>query len=205
MSKSLDNFFVVSDLEEKGFHTTEIRLAMLGGHYRQQYNFTLSGIEAARSGLGKLETGIRDLLDKAGMEPAEWESLVQPQLPEEWGPFKHCWTAFRNDLNTPAALGALFSGLKKARKEALDPDAALVMLKAAGALVYALGLKLFARTDPEPEEIAVPEDITALAQQRWDAKQARNFAEADRIRDELSGKGWLVVDVPGGYSLNPKS
>jgi cysteinyl-tRNA synthetase len=178
---------------------------MLGGHYRQQYNFTLSGIEAARSGLGKLETGILELLDKAGRGPADWESYVQPQLPKEWGPFKNSWAAFRNDLNTPAALGALFSGLKKARQEASDPDAALAMLQAAGALVYAFGLKLFARADPEPEEVEVPQDIAALAEQRWEAKQARDFAEADRIRDELSGKGWLVVDVPGAYSLKLKS
>jgi len=205
MSKSLGNFFVLSDLVAKGFTPEEIRLAMLGGHYRQQFNFTISGIDAARSGLGKLEAGLRALLAKTGLGPSDWKSLVKPELPEEWGPFKDAWAAFRNDLNTPAALGALFSGLKKARSEAADHVKALASLKAAGALIYALGLELFNRPDETPEEVEIPGDVAALAQQRWKAKQAKNFSEADRIREELSGKGWLVVDIPGGYSVNPKS
>jgi cysteinyl-tRNA synthetase len=204
MSKSLGNFFVLADLGEKGYHPAEIRLAMLGGHYRQQYNFTLSGLEAARSGLNKLESGLGSLLEKAGLSKDDWRAFVSPERPPEWGPFANAWAAFRNDLNTPAVLGALFNGLKKARSAEQDEAGTRAMLKAAGALVYALGLELFTRAEETAEAVEIPDEINNLAEARWEAKKARDFAEADRLREELSAKGWLVVDGPGGYSLNPK-
>ena len=205
MSKSLGNFFVLQDLVDKGFHPAEVRLAMLGGHYRQQLNFTFAGLESARSGLNKLESGIVALLEQAGLAREDWESFVRPVPPADWGPFADAWTAFRNDLNTPAALGALFNGLKKARGAAGDAAAAKAMLEAAGALAYGLGLMLFARQADEAQPVDIPGEVEALARSRWEAKKQRDFATADRLREELSAKGWLVVDTPDGYTLNPKS
>ena len=205
MSKSLGNFFLLSDLEEKGFHPAEIRLAFLGGHYRQQYNFTLAGLEAARSGLTKLETGLADLLDKAGLTKADWPAFVSASPPAEWGPFANAWAAIRNDLNTPAVLGAFFNGLKKSRQEADPGDSARAFLSAAGALVFVLGLDLFARPERDPSTVPVPADVSGLAEQRWQAKQEKNYGEADRLRAEITAKGWLVVDRPDGYSLKPES
>ncbi len=205
MSKSLGNFYTLADLVGKDFHPAEIRLAMLGGHYRQQFNFTLAGLESSRSGLGKLESAVASLLDTAGLEPSDWSGFVGPRLPREWGGFKNAWAAFRNDLNTPAVLGALFNGLKKARSSAGDAESARLSLEAAGALVFALGLELFARPRPEDQAVEIPGEITRLAELRWTAKKDRDFAEADRLRDELAGKGWLVLDRPDGYGLQPKS
>ena len=204
MSKSLGNFFVISDLLDKGYHPAEIRLAMLGGHYRQQFNFTLSGLDAARSGLSKLESAIEALLQSAGLNTADWNECVRPQLPADWGCFQNAWAAFRNDLNTPAVLGALFNGLKKARKNAADQEDSRNALFAAGALVYALGLDLFTRPKAKGIESEAPAEIKALADARWEAKKHRDFTEADRLRNELSEKGWLVVDKPDGYSLQLK-
>ncbi len=205
MSKSLGNFFQLSDLLVKGFHPAEIRLAMLGGHYRQQFNFTVSGLDAARSGLSKLESGIEELLAVAGLDKSGWSDFVGPELPADWGLFQNAWAAFRNDLNTPAVLGALFNGLKKARRGSTDAQIARTNLDAAGALVYALGLDLFSRPDESDDEIDVPDEVTELASQRWDAKKNRDFAEADRLRNLLAEKGWLVVDGPNGYSLKPNN
>jgi cysteinyl-tRNA synthetase len=205
MSKSLGNFFVLSDLHEKGYHPAEIRLAMLGGHYRQQFNFTVSGLDAAKSGLTKLETAVEGLLEKAGLSRQDWAAFVKAEAPDNWGPFSNAWAAFRNDLNTPAVLGALFNGLKRARKSAESAQEASSCLRAAGALVYGLGLNLFARPDATEQAGDAPADVKAMADQRWQAKQAKDFAGADKLRDELSSKGWLVVDRPDGYSLTPKS
>ena len=130
---------------------------------------------------------------------------MQPVRPADWGPFDNAWRAFSNDLNTPAALGALFNGLKKARGTAGSAGQAQQFLQGAGALVYALGLQLFVRKDEDSEQLEVPPEVEELARQRWEAKRGKNFAEADRLRDEISGQGWLVVDTPDGYSLNPKS
>jgi cysteinyl-tRNA synthetase len=205
MSKSLGNFFQLSDLVEKGFHPSEIRLAMLGGHYRQQFNFTVSGLDAARSGLSKLESGVEELLKVAGLDRSDWASMLQPELPADWGLFKNAWAAFRNDLNTPAVLGALFNGLKKARRESTDQESARASLEAAGALVFALGLDLFSRPVESTEDVDVPEEVASLAAQRWEAKKNRDFAEADRLRNLLGDKGWLVVDGSDGYSLKPNT
>ncbi|MEX0322148.1 MAG: cysteine--tRNA ligase [Puniceicoccaceae bacterium] len=205
MSKSLGNFFQLSDLIEKEFHPAEIRLAMLGGHYRQQFNFTISGLDAARSGLSKLESGIEELLQAAGLGKSDWNGFVQSVSPGDWGLFKNAWAAFRNDLNTPAVLGALFNGLKKARKASTDSQSARTNLIAAGALVFALGIELFSRPEESADEVEVPQEVASLASQRWDAKKAKDFAEADRLRNLLLEKGWLVVDGPNGYSLKPNS
>ncbi len=204
MSKSLGNFFVISDLEEKGYYPAEIRLAMLGGHYRQQFNFTVSGLDAAKSGLSKLESAVEALLESAGLKREDWGAFVKPEIPENWGIFKNAWAAFRNDLNTPAVLGALFNGLKKARKNANSPQEAKASLVSTGALIYGLGLELFSRPTAEQDVSEIPSEIQKLAKERWQAKQAKDFNEADRLRNFLSEKGWLVVDRSDGYSIQPK-
>ena len=204
MSKSLGNFFVIQDLVDKGFHPAEIRMAMLGGHYRQQFNFTLSGLEAARSGLNKLENAVVALLEMLGQDTIQWSQYVAPVTPPEWGIFNNAWEAFRNDLNTPAVLGALFNGLKRARREARDAGQAALALQEAGALIYGLGVQLFARPDDKPADESVPADIEELARERWIAKQNKDFAEADRLRNQPTEKGWLVVDKPDGYALTLK-
>lgn len=205
MSKSLGNFLRLEDLVTKGYHPAEIRLAMLGGHYRQQFNFTFHAVEAARSALGKLETGISDLLKATGLEPAAWADFVQPVAPSEWSTFRNAWQALLNDMNTPAVLGALHSGLKAARKSAAaDPAVATTALREAGTLCFALGIQLFARPVAEPAASAdAPQEIVDIAQRRWEAKQNRDFAAADALRAELSAAGWRVLDRPDGFDLQP--
>lgn len=200
MSKSLGNFFILEDLVERGFQAPEIRLALLGGHYRQQFNFTLKGLEAARSGLDKLEAAVGRLLETAGLESADWSSFVRPVQPADWGAFGNAWQAFRRDLNTPAVLGALFSGAKQAAKTD-DPVAARDALEAAGALFFALGIPLFSRTATEAPAVQAPAEVLALAEARWAAKQERDFSRADELRKQLGEKGWLVLDRADGYDL----
>jgi cysteinyl-tRNA synthetase len=204
MSKSLGNFFVLEDLLERGFHPAEIRLALLGGHYRQQFNFTLNALEAARSGLDKLEAAMTRLLKAAGLEQGDWAALVRPEQPASWGPFANAWQALKADLNTPAVLGALFSGAKLAANTD-DPAAARTALAAAGALFFALGVPLFVRPAANEPVLEIPASVTALADARWEAKKARDFARADQLRQQISDKGWLVVDRPNGYALQNKS
>jgi len=203
MSKSLGNFFVLSDLTEKGYHPSEIRFALLGGHYRQQFNFTLNSLDAARSGLNKLEGTIDSLLATAGLDRNAWEERVRPERPDSWGELENAWRAFCNDLNTPAVLGGVFNGLKRARKRVRDADEARAVLDAAGCLVYGLGVELFTRGTVSGEREADPE-VRRLAEARWQAKQEKDFSRADALRTEILEKGWLVVDSPNGYILNQK-
>jgi cysteinyl-tRNA synthetase len=98
--------------------------------------------------------------------------------------------ALGDDLNTPKALGALFRGL-----EALGPEDG----PAFQAVLYALGLDL---TEAAPA-LSIPPEIQALAEARWAARAAKNWAEADRLREALKAQGWLVKDGKAGYELSP--
>jgi len=191
-------------LRDMGYHPAEIRLALLGGHYRQQFNFTMNALDAAKSGLGKLEAAVDGLLEKASLQRKDWVAFVNPAIPANWGHFENAWKAFRNDLNTPAVLGALFNGLKRARKDAAEEESARLSLEAAGSLMFALGLELFVRPEPASADVEIPGEIKELAERRWQAKQEKAFSEADRLRTELEAQGWLVVDQPGGYEISPK-
>ncbi|MDP0501225.1 MAG: cysteine--tRNA ligase [Verrucomicrobiota bacterium JB022] len=200
MSKSLGNFFTIDDLLEKGYSPAAIRLAFLQGHYRQQFNFTLSGIAAAQSGLEKLEKGLLPLLEKSGMSREEFGQLVPP-FAGDLGEFENAWKALCHDLNTPAALGSLFSAVKRASKRIESADEARAALQGAATLLYALGIPLFTAKEEEPEAVEVPAEIAELAEKRWQAKQSRDFAAADALRAELTAKGWQILDRKDGYDV----
>lgn len=197
MSKSLGNLYTLSDLEEK-YTPMAVRYLLTSGQYRQPLNFTLDGLGAAQSALKKLEKLARFLLSAAGLSDADWGDFVNNAHPDHWGSFKKAWNALCEDLNTPEALGGLFSAAKKIEKSDLNKEGALRELKALGALVYAFGLKLF-----EKKEIAIPESVQALAEKRWEAKKARDFARADQLRDNLVETGWRSLDTKDGYTLEP--
>ena len=74
------------------------------------------------------------------------------------------------------------------------------MLRTFGSLLYALGLKLFTI---EAKHVDAPEEIIALAQARWDAKQSKDWVKADEFRDELLAKGWTVNDSKDGFAIEP--
>lgn len=203
MAKSEGNFFLLSDLIDKGFHPAEIRTAFLGGHYRQQFNFTLHALEAARSALSKFENNVDALLQTAGWSRKDWHDAVTPQLPDQWGPFKDAWNAVRRDFNTPALLGALHKAFRMARKET-EPANAAHHLRAAAALFHVLGIPLFQRPAPDstsPHQ--APEAVRQLAQQRQQARQNRDFDTADQLRDQIKQAGYAVIDQPDGFTLQP--
>jgi cysteinyl-tRNA synthetase len=102
--------------------------------------------------------------------------------------------ALLDNLNVPKALGELFQAcgrLEKAPEQATPADAAGFT-----AVIQALGLQL-----PEPKQEQAPEEILALAEKRMSARNTKDWAESDRLRDELAAKGWTVRDVSGGFEL----
>ncbi|MGJ3241870.1 MAG: cysteine--tRNA ligase [Opitutales bacterium] len=184
MAKSLGNFFTIEDLiDGEGYAPMEVRYLLLSGHYRQQLNFTKGGLQAARSALEKLGKVAGD------RKPA-------PPFNDGWGVFANAWQALCNDLNTPAALGAFFAGLKTA--DLARPEDAAGLDK----LLYALGLESTAPPGEAAPE--APAEVRQLAEERWAAKQAKDFATADRLRAQIVEMGWLVKDGKEAYTLAPK-
>ena len=198
MSKSLGNLYTLDDLVAKGYLPAQIRYALISGHYRQQLNFTFKGLDDAGSALAKLGKTILATLEKLSISRGQFEKLIRSGAKFEGTIFEPAWNALCDDVNVPKALGALFSALPKLAESGKQEDVA-----ALGAILYALGVEPFAVADSIKEEDTqeAPSEIVALAQQRWEAKKARDFALADKLRAEISAAGWVVLDTKDGFSL----
>ena len=198
MSKSLGNLYTLNDLREKGFSPMVVRYTLISGSYRQQLNFTFDGLHASQSALTRLERFVDSLLAVTGEEREALAGYISADAPEDFGRLSKAWEALQNNLNTAACLGAIFGVLGSNPAASLDADGARAMLRAFGSLLYALGLELFTVEEVKSD---APEEIQAMAQARWDAKQAKNWSEADRLRDELLAAGWVVKDSKDGFEL----
>ena len=194
MSKSLGNLYTLEDLQKRGYHPAEVRYVLISGHYRAPLNFTFHSLDAARQALQKLAKFDKQLQEKTGA--AAPVSDLSP------GPFSEAWTVLNDDLNVPGALGALFGALNKTKPAALGEAEALAARRGLHFILQALGLQL----PPILEEAAVevPAEIAALAEKRWQAKQAKDWPAADALRKELDALGWIIKDTKDGYQALPK-
>lgn len=202
MSKSLGNLYTLDDLREKGFSPMIVRYTLISGSYRQQLNFTFDGLHAAKSALGRIERFAETLLSKTEESPDAFNATyIRAEAPEDFGRLSKAWDALRNNLNTAACLGAIFGVIGSNPAATVDADGARALLRSLGALLYALGLELFT---VEAKPVDAPANIVDLAQARWDAKKAKDFSQADALRDELLAAGWIVKDSKDGFALKPK-
>ena len=169
MSKSLGNFFTIREVLAD-WHGDVIRLAMLSTHYRQPINWGLRGLEEA-------EKALAGFFDAAS---ADAEARPAPGVLE----------ALADDLNTPQAITAMHALKNAAGRKAL-----------AGTLAF-FGFRPGAfsewREARAPAPALPPEEIDRRIAARLDARKARNFAEADRIRDELAALGVVLKDSKEG-------
>ncbi len=202
MSKSLGNLFTLDDLKEKGFSPMIVRYTLIAGSYRQQLNFTFDGLHASQSALTKIERFTQQLLQKAEHEPKDLVNYISAKAPDDFGRFSKAWEALRNNLNTAACLGAIFGVIGSNPAASLNKEDAKQMLHAFGSLLYALGLQLF--TEEEKSPIDAPGEMVAIAQERWEAKQNKNWAKADELRDVLLEKGWVIKDNKDSFDLVAK-
>ena len=198
MSKSKGEFLTVSLLEEKGYDPLAYRLFCLQSHYRKSLVFSWENLDNAQTTYNKLIAKI------AALKPGEGE-IEQEAVDALRARFK---AALDNDLNTSLAVTCLYDVLKYKTNDATK-------LFVLGDFDSVLSLSLLEKADKKREELKkqavtagqftiVSEsgesdpEVEARIMARQDAKKAKNFAEADRIRDELKAAGIEVTDIPHG-------
>ena len=204
MSKRLNNFYTVDDIEKKGFPPVVLRYALTSGAYRQTINFTMDSLHAAQSALVRLKRFSDDILGASGLKRSALLKAIGKgkHLKDDWGMFAAAWEKLSNDLNIPAALGSIFTAIKSVKIEEMDPEAAAKYAVSYHNLIYALGYDLDQFIAEKPK-VDAPEEIKKLAFERWEAKQSKDWATSDQLRDALQKQGWKILDKKDGYVLEP--
>lgn len=189
MSKSTGEFLTISLLMEKGFNPLDYRLFAYTSHYRNYLNFNWESLESAREANKSLHKKTDPLIGKATAIESEAAKKFQQEFKEALG----------DDLNVPKALGVLNSML---RSDLIEGEKA--------ALVQDFDKVLGLRLDIPREEFEKKQEcvdtakIEALIEERAQARKAKNWAESDRIRDELAALGVAIKDGPAGTTWQLK-
>ena len=197
MSKSTGNFLTLQLIIDKGYDALDYRFFLLGAHYRSQIMFSWEAMDSAKNARRALVQRVARLKEAAGDKTISEEKL--PAAAKKYlDDFK---SDMENDLSTPQALRDLQMAVKDT---AIDATSSLVLVRKMDTV---LGLKL----EEEAEKLNKSEnldelhsddqeaqEIDKLIKERTTAKKAKNWGEADRIRNELSARGIIVTDTPDG-------
>ena len=195
MSKSLGNFYTLRDLVAKGVDPVTFRFAIQSNHYRRTLNFTFEGLKAAENALKRIRTFRRRMEeDKAPAGQGTWKEAIDPlqRLAVARGAF---WEALLDDLNTPEALAAIFTLISDLNAQ--DDRVALTREERDAVLAFLDETDRIFAAWPK-EEASLDQAVEALIEQRKAAKAAKNWAEADRVRDQLKAMGILLEDRKDG-------
>jgi cysteinyl-tRNA synthetase len=176
MSKSEGTSYSLNDIVSKGYDPLVLRYFFLGAHYRSKQNFTWEALDGAKSALNNL----RNQLLSFGKESL---GVINIDYKNKFS------DALSDDFNIPQALSIVWEVLKS---DLADSDKYATIID----FDKVLGLNL---SQLEAEEI--PETIKKLADQRWQARQEKNWSESDRLRDELTKSGWQMEDGKDDYQL----
>ena len=197
MSKSLGNMYTLDDLAKLGHQPSALRYVLAGAYYRRPLNFTLTGLKDAASALRKLSRADAVLAEKAGDKVAPTYRELVKKTPNI-GVFAPAWQSLLDDLNTPEALGHTFSALHGLNPAELSQEGAHEVRLALHFIIEALGLILPPAEEEQPE---APEEVQAVAQERWQARLAKDWARADALRARLTELGWGMKDGRDSYQL----
>jgi cysteinyl-tRNA synthetase len=184
MSKSLGNFFTVREVLAR-YDAEVVRYFILRAHYRSPLNYSDQHLDDARAGLTRLYTALKNV-PSVPVE-IDWDEPTAARFR----------AAMNDDFNTPEACAVLFDLVGEVNRDRVPERAGL--LKALAALLGLLGREPGAFLQAATGSDTLGEDdIAARIAARAAAKKARNFAEADRIRDELLSLGILLEDTAAG-------
>lgn len=174
MSKSLGNVYKLDDIVAKGFSPEDYRYFFFTTHYAKQQNFTWEGLESAKNALKSMKNILKEHKESTDNTKVKIDKAEKDFL-----------EAINDDLNLPKALGIVWTLLKMPRDRK----------------IYDAIIKFNQIFGFDFEGDIIPEEVQALAKQRWAAKQNRDFASADELRNKISQLGFSVKDTKDGYEI----
>jgi cysteinyl-tRNA synthetase len=189
MAKSLGNYFTLRDLLARGYTPAAIRFLLLSAHYRDRLNFTFEGLMHAVNTVRRLE---EFNLRLSTAKPSSSEDRLVESVGEYRRRFEE---AMDNDLNAPAALAAFFEFMREVNKALDEGKVSQRDLDSCRAFVNSFN-SIF-NVIPPYEERLEPE-LQALIKEREEARRRKDWATADKIREELRRRGVLLEDTPQG-------
>lgn len=189
MSKSLNNFYTIKDIQEKGFDPLALRYLYLTAYYRDPLNFTWESLGAAQSALEKLRTQV------ASLRKQEPRTAISQEKNEKVNEFRDKFTeAVNDDLNTATGLAVMWEMLKSNIPSQDKYDLAITFDEV-------LGLKLGDYIEPT---VNISEEVEKLADEREKLRKGGDYKGADGLRIKIEEKGFIVEDTPEGSKLTPK-
>ncbi|MBO5229434.1 MAG: cysteine--tRNA ligase [Clostridia bacterium] len=183
MSKSLGNVYSLDDLVATGYDPMHLRLLMLQTIYHSVLNFTFTALNGAKENYRNIVTALRRHQASTNHTDAKIIAELRQAFTD----------AINNDLNTPMALAVLHQALKQ-------PDSQDIYQLITTEFDQVLSLSLASATTSETQT-TIPAEITALAEQRLAAKQARDWQTADEIRNKITAAGYQINDTVDGYTI----
>ncbi len=194
MSKSLGNFFSLRDLMAKGVDPIAFRYAIQSNHYRKVLNFSFEGLRAAENALKRIRAFRTRMEGEGQAGGGPWKEAVEP-LARVAQAREAFWAALADDLNTPEALAALFTLISDLNAQ--DDHVALTREERDAALAFLDETDAIFAAWPH-EEANLDAEVEALIEARRAAKAAKQWAEADRVRDQLKALGIVLEDRKDG-------
>ena len=182
MSKSLGNVYLIKDFINRGYDPITFKLFSYSCHYKNKLNFTWEGIESATKSLERLRNGYR--LHLQGNDEIDENEVNQYE--------ERFHQAINDDLNMPLAMGVVWEVVRNENK---TPKLAKLLEK----FDTVLGIEI-----EKQEEIEIPEEIIEIAEKRKQAREVKDWAKSDELRDLIDEKGYIIKDKKDGYEIIKK-
>jgi len=191
MGKRFGNYYTLRDLIKLGYDPKAVRYLLLSTHYRQQFNFTFEGLEAAKNAIERLTNFMYRLLEADGKSGGEEIAVLMDRVAKEFG------EAMDDDLNVSVALASLFEFVREVNN-LLDNN---VLSKEEAREVYNLMVgfdKVLGVVGEVKKEGKLPKEAEELIRKREEARKAKDWKTADQIRQQLAAMGIIIEDTPQG-------
>lgn len=191
MGRSLGNIYALKDIMDKGYDPMSLRFLLLSTNYRQQLNFTFDGLSAAKNAIERLVNFMRRLMEANGKGSGEGIKHLISRVQKDFE------EAMDDDLNIGLALAALFDFVRDVNK-LLDDN---LLSREEAEEVFRLMMrfdKVLGVIGEIKREETVPKEAEELIRKREEARKAKDWATADKIRNQLKAIGIIIEDTPEG-------